>query len=409
MLRMQQKTSTLAPMNEHRPPVRLGIAGCGNVLGAYLALAERLRSQGLADVAALCGRERQRAAAQAAWPSAQFLTDYAALLARDDVEAVVILTPMAAHGAMAKAALQAGKHVLVEKPLAVHLAEARELADLARNSRGHLVCAPFTLLSPTFQTIARRLGRGDIGKVVSARGRYGWAGPDWTDWFYKPGGGALFDLGVYNLTTLTGWLGPVRRVAAMTGVAVAGRTVDGKAVRVEADDNAQVLLDFGEGCLAAVTTGFNIQQYRGPGLELFGTEGTICLLGDDWDPDGYELWQNSAGCWQCFKETQPEWPWTDGLRHLVECIHHQTKPLVTPEHACHVLEVMLLAQASGRDRQARTVESTFTPLVFEEANKAVAAHRIHDRTRQDDGGAQESVLRKWPRTASTTKRGRSRR
>jgi predicted dehydrogenase len=365
------------------PPIRLGIVGCGNVFGAYIALAERLRHKGVADVVALCGREHQRTAAQAAWPSAKFLTDYSALLASNGLDAVVLLTPMALHAPMAKAALEARKHVLVEKPLALELNEARELISLAREKQRLFLAAPFTVLSPTFQTIARRLQRGDIGRVVSARGRYGWAGPDWTDWFYKPGGGALFDLGVYNLTTLTGWLGPVRRVTAMMGAAVPQRLVRGQPTPVEADDNSQVLLDFGNNCFAVVTTGFTLQQYRGPGLELFGTEGTIYLLGDDWDPDGYEIWQNAAGCWQTFKETQPDWQWTDGLRHLVECIRNQSQSLISPEHAYHVLEVMLQAQAAARDGQTRQIESSFCPILFEEEVATTAAHRVHDRTRTE--------------------------
>lgn len=363
-------------------PVRIGIVGCGNVLGAYLPVMDRLHQQGLVELVALCGREKHRERAEALGVPG-FHVDYNAMLGRDDVDAVVILTPMLTHATMAKAALQAGKHVLVEKPLATSLAEGRELVARARAADRYLVCAPFTILSPTFQTIAARLLRGDIGQVVGARGRYGWAGPDWTDWFYKQGGGALFDLGVYNLTTLTGWLGPVRRVMALTGVAVPQRCVNGQPIRVEAEDNAQVLLDFGASCFATVMTGFTMQQYRGPGLELFGTEGTIYLRGDDWDPDGYEIWQNGAGCWQYFKETHPEWPWTDGLRHLVECIRQRTAPCVTPEHALHVLEVMLQAQASSRDGHARPIESTFTPPTFGPATATVAAHRVHDRTRTE--------------------------
>jgi predicted dehydrogenase len=290
---------------------------------------------------------------------------------------------MQTHGPMAEAVLNAGKHVLVEKPLAVDLGQASNLIRLAKVKNKLLMCAPFTVLSPTFQTIGNRIRRGDIGRVVSARGRYGWAGPDWNDWFYKSGGGALFDLGIYNLTTLTGWLGPVRRVMAMVGTACPQRTVQGKSVRVETDDNSQVLLDFGDSSFAVITSGFTLQQYRGPGLELFGTEGTLYLLGDDWDPDGYELWQNSAGCWQIYKETQPDWPWADGLRHFVDCIENQSKPLVRPDHAYHVLEIMIAAQAAGRDGQARTIESTFEPLTFASEAPAIAAHRVHDRTRSE--------------------------
>jgi hypothetical protein len=82
-----------------------------------------------------------------------------------------------------------------------------------------------------------------------------------------------------------------------------------------------------------------------------------------------------------FKEAQPDWPWTDGLRHLIECIHAQTQPLVTPEHACHVLEVMLLAQSAGGDGRTHNLQSTFTPPNFEDADSNLAAHRVHDRTR----------------------------
>ena len=370
-------------MKHSTAPVRLAIVGCGNVLGAYLDLTRRLQHQGVAEVVALCGREKQRAAAIQSVPAAAFHTDYAALLARPEVDVVVVLTPMLEHAPMAQAALRAGKHVLVEKPMATNLTEARALIDLSRECGKHLFCAPFTILSPTFQIIARRLRNGDIGRVASARGRYGWAGPDWTEWFYRSGGGALFDLGVYNLTTLTGWLGPVRRVTAMTGVAIPERTVQGRSVRVEVDDNAHVLLDFGNACFAVLTTGFTLQQYRGPGLELYGTEGTLNLLGDDWDPDGYELWQNSAGCWQLFKETHPEWPWVDGLSHLVQCLLTEIRPLVTPEHAYHVLEVMSLAQAAGHDGLARMVGSTFTLPAFEASDKAEPAHRVHDRTRAE--------------------------
>jgi predicted dehydrogenase len=173
----------------------------------------------------------------------------------------------------------------------------------------------------------------------------------------------------------------------MSGIAIPERMIQGRPVAVEADDNTQVLLDFGAGRFASLTTGFTLQQYRGPGLELFGTEGTVNLVGDDWDPDGYELWQNSAGCWQVFKETHPDWPWTDGLRHLVECIRGATPLRATPEHALHVLEVMVKALDSGRDGVARTVESTFEPCVLEGAAPAHAAHRVHDRTRGEEAGA----------------------
>jgi predicted dehydrogenase len=246
--------------------------------------------------------------------------------------------------------------------MATTLEEAAQLVEIARRSPGLLLCAPHVLLSPTHQAMARRLRQGDIGKVLTARARYGHGGPSWGPWFYRRGGGVLFDLAVYNLTSLTGWLGPAKRVTAMTGIAIPERVVDGQKIQVEAEDNAHLLLDFGNSVFAVVTTGFTMQAYRSPAIELYGSEGTLQMLGDDWAPGGYEMWRKKTGHWEVFEETDPSWPWTDGLRHLVECIREGRRPLITPEHACHVLEIMIRAQEAGRDGQARPLQSSFTPL-----------------------------------------------
>jgi predicted dehydrogenase len=158
--------------------------------------------------------------------------------------------------------------------------------------------------------------------------------------------------------------------------------IDGRAINVTTPDNVQLLIDFGDACFAAVTSGFVMQQYRGPALELYGATGAMQMLGDDWDPDGYELWQNDVGAWMVYKETDPAWPWTDGLRHMVECIRHSTRPLPTAEHARHVLEIMLAAEASGSDGMARDIRSRFPPLPLLDSEAAEPTHLMHDRTRQ---------------------------
>ena len=174
--------------------------------------------------------------------------------------------------------------------MATSLGEAAELLELAETSPGLLVCAPHILLSPTFRAVHGAVRDGRIGELLTARARYGWAGPWWGEWFYAPGGGSLFDLGVYNVTSLCALFGPARRVTAMTGVAIPEREVDGRPISVEAEDNAHVLLDFGDARFAVVTTGFTMQRYRSPAIEVYGREGTIQLLGDDWAPEGWELW-----------------------------------------------------------------------------------------------------------------------
>jgi predicted dehydrogenase len=363
--------------------VRMGIVGCGNVLSAYWPSAQRLRLDEQAEVVAACGRPAQREFVTGKLGVQRFVTDYRELVDAPDIDLLLVLTSTPGHFEISRAALLAGKHVLCEKPLATTLAEAAELVELARRGPGLFVPAPFTILSPTFQEMGRRLRRGDIGKVGLARARYGWSGPWWSEWFYRAGGGPLFDLACYNITSLTGWLGPARRVSAMTGIAIPQRIVNGKPLDVQVEDNVQLLIDFGDACFAAVTCGFVIQQYRTPAIELYGTQGTLQMLGDDWDPDGYELWQNSAGCWQVFKESDVNWPWTDGLRHIVECISQKTRPLVTPQHAYHVLEIMLAALESGRDGQTRLVRSEFAPIELPVLADAGPAHLVHDRTRKE--------------------------
>jgi predicted dehydrogenase len=171
----------------------------------------------------------------------------------------------------------------------------------------------------------------------------------------------------------------------MAGVAIPERLVEGRTIRVEADDNAHVLLDFGDARFAVFTTGFTIQKYRSPAIELYGSEGTIQLLGDDWAPAGWELWRNEEQCWRAYPESDPHWQWTEGLRHLVDCIETGRPTITLPEHAYHALEIMLAAQAAGRDGVARSVESDFpAPVYADEISSAGDEHRVHD-PRSDDG------------------------
>ena len=151
----------------------------------------------------------------------------------------------------------------------------------------------------------------------------------------------------------------------MVGVAIPEREVNGRRIRVEADDNAHVLLDFGDARFAVVTTGFTMQRYRSPAIEVYGSDGTVQLLGDDWAPEGWELWRNGDGAWRVFPESDPQWQWTEGLRHLVECVEAGRPTVTRPQHAYHALEVMLAAQAAGRDGVARSIESDFPDPVYD--------------------------------------------
>ena len=181
------------------------------------------------------------------------------------------------------------------------------------------------------------------------------------------------------MTSLTGLLGPVRGVQAMAGIVAPRRAVGGDVIDVTTFDNYQLLLDFGDDVFGVVTTGFSMQRYRSPALEIYGSEGTLQMLGDDWAPEGYELWENGLGAWQVF-DAGPTWSWTNGLRHIIECAAGGAEPLMTPEHAFHVLDVMLTSIDAGKNRTYVPVESTFTMPDLSTDESSTPAHRVHDRT-----------------------------
>src|SRR5260370_37130189 len=160
-------------------PVRMGIVGCGNVMsGSYMPMIERLRAQGLAEAVAACDvKEEKRLLVRERFGMTRFSTDYRETVSLDEVDLVLVLTSMPAHGPVARAALEAGKHVLVEKPMAVTLEEAAGLGELARGGPGLLLPAPHPLLRPTYQTPWQPLHPGGIGPGRSARAPHVRSGP----------------------------------------------------------------------------------------------------------------------------------------------------------------------------------------------------------------------------------------
>ena len=212
----------LLPRRERpRVSLGLGVIGCGSVFaGPYRGMIASLATAGRVHVSAVYDvDDRKRRGAAEHYGVDPELIGPDAVISHPEVDVVLVLTSMNEHGPLTKAALEAGRHVLVEKPIATSLDEAAALSSCRGRRPGLLVCAPHILLSPTFRAIHAAVRQGEVGRLLSGRARYGWAGPDWNEWFYQPGGGSLFDLGVYNVTSLCALFGPARRVTAMVGVA----------------------------------------------------------------------------------------------------------------------------------------------------------------------------------------------
>ncbi len=335
--------------------MRIGIVGCGSVSEHYLA---DLAANPRAEVVAVCDLDRAQAEARAARFGVECVVDRLDDLFAVPFELLVNLTAMPAHGEVSLAGLGAGRHVWTEKPLATSLADGRRLVELARERGLRLWAAPTVVLSPAFAALRECVSSGELGRVHAARACYGHSGPTWGPWFYGRGGGCLFDLAVYNLTTLTALLGPARGVVALAGTAVRERLIDRRPVTVEAEDNAMLLLDHGEAVYSSVATGFVYGSYNEERtIELIGTRASAYLLGWDWAPRGVELHLGPRR--EVRAVDQAGYTWQGGASHAVDCLLDDRPSPITPAHALHVLEIMLAAQQSAAESRRVAVETRF--------------------------------------------------
>jgi predicted dehydrogenase len=361
-------------------PVTVGIIGAGNVVWAYFQVLDRLLPRGLARMGPVCARRPETwQDLQTRRPGIQLVADAAEVL-QADVDVVLIITPPESHSSLARMALESGKHVVVEKPAAATRCEAQELAQIAQERGLHLMFAPFVQLAPTFRALWSRIQDGAIGKVHTARGLYGNAGSAWARWYHDGRVGPLAEVGIYNLKSLTAVLGPVVEVQCAETLTVAEREICGETVRTAGRDVSHVLLRHQSGALSSLVSGHCIQRYRRPALEFYGTQGTANLLGDDWDPRGFELWRNSAGCWEEFEPVDPTWLWADGLSEMVHALLEKRQPLHSLEHDLHLLEIIEASAKAAKEKRAIPVDSRFSPLDLR-LEERQDRHHLHDHTR----------------------------
>ena len=351
--------------------VRMAVLGCGDVAQRdYLPELGRLQDR--AELVAICGRteERTRTVAEK-YDVPSWYTDYERMLAEVDADVLVNLTPIQLHHRTTSAALARGLHVYTEKPIATSATEARSLLAQARNAGLVLVSAPSVLLFPQLQLAQQLLADGAIGPVHTARGSAHGGVPPWLGFpsdpsqYFARGAGPAMDMGVYHLHALTGLLGRVRRVVAMTarvqhGFVVPDGPAEGTEVPIEVDDSWHLVLDLGESRLASVTADNVVSGSRAPQLELFGLQGTIEL----------DLLDVSApvallrhGEWEAI--TPPRTGRAAGpdhllgVEHLVDCVTTGQDPLPSAEHALHVVEVIEAAAMSSASGHAVDIETTF--------------------------------------------------
>jgi predicted dehydrogenase len=366
MMAAAQEQAAAAPDVPAGKKIKVGLIGCGSVSGSYLP---NLRDTPWVELVSVCDRIPDRARRRAAeFNVPHAFPDVDAMLAGPPFDLLVNTTSMPSHYPVNKRALQAKRHVWSEKPMALDVAEARELLALAAANGVRLWAAPTCVLSPQFRFMADAIAAGKLGRVTAAHGTYGHNGPSWSAWFYEKGGGSLYDLGVYNVTTLSGLLGPVRAVVGMTAVLNKTRKVDDKGeIAVEADENTMLIMDHGNGVLSHVQTGFGYfdgetapaRERKLYTIDLVGTEGAMHLQGWDWGPAAVDVAtpQRTTLTPAC----REPWPdgWQGGARYAARCLLTGERGLITPEHGLHVLDVMNACHESQRTGRRVAVETTF--------------------------------------------------
>jgi predicted dehydrogenase len=359
--------STLASAQTKK--VKTGVIGCGSVSGSYLPV---MVASPHIELVSACDLIIQRAEARAQKfniPNVHPNIDE--MLKGPKFDFLVNLTSMPSHYPVNLKGLQAGLSVWSEKPLAVHAADAKKLVALAKQKNLKFWGAPITILSPQFKFMAETLASGKLGKVTAAHAHYGHEGFLWSAWFFQKGGGSLYDLGVYNVTTLTGLLGPAKSVVGMTSICTPTRKLtDGTEVKVEVSDNDMLIMEHANGTLSHVQSGYNYGSADGHSgktdqytIDFFGTEGDMHLCGYDWGPHGVDVTTLKEQR-QRFVEDPAGYKWQNGAVHIAECLATGKSTIMSMDHAFHVLEIMEGCHVSQRTGKRVQIHSTFKWPIF---------------------------------------------
>jgi len=327
--------------------VKVGIIGCGAISAAYLKNGKGFRD---IEIVACADLDMERAKARAEEFEIKKACSVEKLLADKKIEIVINLTIPKAHASVALQALEAGKSVYNEKPLAVERKEARAMLALAKK-KGLLVGgAPDTFLGGGHQTCRKLIDDGWIGEPIAANafmmshGHESWH-PD-PEFYYEKGGGPMFDMGPYYLTALVNMIGPVEKVSGCTRVTFPERTITsekkyGKVIKVATPTHVTGLMEFANGAVGQITTSFDVWGARLPNIEVYGTEGSLSVP----DPNGF-------GGTVLYKRGREEWqevPLTHGyaensrslgVADMAHALRNKRPHRASGELTSHVLDLM---------------------------------------------------------------------
>jgi predicted dehydrogenase len=335
--------------------VNVGVLGCGIIAHVYVEGALGLPSFRIVA----CADADEAAAAAFGERHGLRVATVDQLIADPEVDAILNLTPPAAHASLVAATLDAGKHAYTEKPLAISLEAGRALVRQADEAGLRLGCAPDTFLGAAYEAARQAIERGDIGEPIGATATMLTGGPEgWhpnADFFYRAGGGPLLDIGPYYLTAMISLLGPIACATGFASTPTVERVLEtgpraGERFGTEVPTHVASVLRFESGVLGSLTVSFEARGRYESSLVVHGTEGTLAL--PDANAFGGDVrLRRRNGEWESLPyDAQPELEVRGiGLHDLVVAEREGRPHRASGELALHVLETMHAVLASAEE------------------------------------------------------------
>ena len=331
-------------------PLGIGIVGTGNIAGGYAK--DALTHPEIRLVAAT-DLDADRAAAFAEEHACRAHPSLDDLLADDEVDIVVNLTVHHAHYEVTKRALEAGRHVYSEKPLALRSGEARELVDLAASRGLRLGCSPSTFLGEAQQTAAAWIQSGRLGPVRAVYAEVNWGRIE--TWHPAPAPffdvGVMVDVGVYPLTLVTTMLGPARSVRAWGWKLKPERVaIDGTPFRIGSPDLIVAAVELEDGAVVRLTASFYVGRPASQigSLEFHGDDASLAL-GSFQDFDATVEVGAYGEAFEPVPLVRPGYrgtAWARGVADLAAAIAEDRPHRASAEQAAHVVEILESAALS---------------------------------------------------------------
>jgi predicted dehydrogenase len=381
-------------------PVRAALIGCGSVsqrgILPHLSLGDaQQRVQLVAVVDAVAERAAQSAQR---WGIPAWFTEIDAMLDGSEVDLVLIATPIQQHYAHAMRAIEAGKHVYVQKAMTTTVAEADALLAARDRMNVKLAAAPGFDLFPSTPAMRDVVNSGVLGRVAVAytytlgfgheyepiRGSEGALNAIDPSWYYRLGAGPLPDVTVYALQLATSVLGSVCRVTALGNKVMPQRTWRGQSIDIEVEDNNVVLMEFAGGALCVAVGADCVGSRMNPwgGLSIHGTLGALEVTEVD-GASGYptRFAVRRGGSWAVSDAG------TDEVAiQLADC------PALTPDHLQleepHLyVDILELAAAVVEDRPSRATgeQARHVVEIVEAARRAIATGQTQELVTKVDG------------------------